>query len=503
MRAATACLCVSVAIAMCPIAAQAQSASKVLNRYIDAIGGRKAIEKIVSTEMSGTVTAENGETGAFTQRTARPDLYSVSLSSGGSRWSTGFNGRSVWQDDSVDGVRTLYGAAASRVRVEARDASTHLLVSEKINQVSDAGRDQVRGHQVIGVVIVPSNGATRTLYFDAGSYLLVKDVQQADGGVEERFFDDYRRVDGVLEPHRIEWHRNGGTFRIAVEHVVYNAPLDAHLFDTPAPVAGPALDIDATLSAAGRNEENVEGALATYAYVETQTPGRVDQQGRVSPTQGPTFEIFQVGGRAVARLLMKPGGQALSDDERRQEEERVKNVVRDYEQQGPSARVALPSRQRPGLRTLSGAFQAPLLLFRWFPVFPRMSEFSNIRRERVRGRPSLVMDFQPKRGVEPNDELARQVSKMAGSVWIDEASMTFIRIESHFRDDYERTVEGSSIWSERILINDEVWLPSRVEMNNRFLFAFGQRAQFASVIQFADYKKFRVETVLKVAPNDR
>ena len=113
---------------------------------------------------------------------------------------------------------------------------------------------------------------------------------------------------------------------------------------------------------------------------------------------------------------------------------------------------------------------------------------------RLRGRAAVVVEFQPKRGVAPNGDVERQAAKMAGTVWIDEASQQVIRVESYFRDDYDRTVEGSTMRIERLLVNNEVWLPSREETNLRWGFAFGNRAQFLGTIQYTDYKKFSVDT---------
>lgn len=39
-------------------------ASKVIERYIDAIGGKNAVEKIVSTEVSGSIHAADGRSGS-------------------------------------------------------------------------------------------------------------------------------------------------------------------------------------------------------------------------------------------------------------------------------------------------------------------------------------------------------------------------------------------------------------------------------------------------------
>src|SRR5580765_3302044 len=119
MSVKSAVLCFLVAIVSAPIPAQAESAGKVIERYIDAIGGKKAVEKVVSTDVSGRVSLADGRSGVFTQRTTRPHLFYVSLSWGDSRWRAGFNGRSAWQEDNLDGVRTLFGQPASRVRAEA------------------------------------------------------------------------------------------------------------------------------------------------------------------------------------------------------------------------------------------------------------------------------------------------------------------------------------------------------------------------------------------------
>ena len=83
---------------------------------------------------------------------------------------------------------------------------------------------------------------------------------------------------------------------------------------------------------------------------------------------------------------------------------------------------------------------------------------------------------------------------MAGTLWIDDASQHLIRIESYFRDDYDGSVQGSSLREERTLVNDEVWLPSRDESNLRRSWAFGKLSLWLLATQYADHKKFTVET---------
>lgn len=496
LRAAA--LCAFVVIVGRPITVQAQSASDVIERHVDAIGGRKAVERIVSTEVSGRVSTADGRSGVFTQRAKRPHSFSFGLSWGDARWRTGFNGRSAWVDGTLEGTRTLHGSEASRVRAGARYASSHFIGAESTTQLSIVARDQVRGRQVIIVAAVAPDGVRRTLFLDANSYLLVKDEEQTDAGVEERFFDDYRRVDEVLEPHRIEWHRNGETLQIAVERVAHNTPLDGAVFDAPSPPADAPLTIDAVLSAAGKNDQQVVRMPPSYAYTMTTSSGRVDEQGRFTLEEGSSSEIFHLDGRPISRLIKKRGGEPLSEAERRREDERVNALVQEYERQ----RVSGQRRQAPAAQGGSSLRLWVPLGTSWFPTHRRMSAFSNIRRERLGGRAVLVVEFEPKPGVAPNSDVERQAGATSGALWIDEALQTAIRVESYLSDDYERSVAGSAMRAERILVNDEVWLPSRNEMNVRHRFVFGKFGQWVNTIEFANHKKFGVATDFIVALPD-
>src|SRR6478672_7613805 len=92
--------------------ASAQSADKIVERHVKAIGGKDALERILSATITGTVTLADGQTGTFIEETKRPNSLHISVAWKDGHWSTGFNGRSVWQDDQRDGLRTLMGRSA-------------------------------------------------------------------------------------------------------------------------------------------------------------------------------------------------------------------------------------------------------------------------------------------------------------------------------------------------------------------------------------------------------
>lgn len=67
----------SLVIVACPIAAQAQSASQVIARYVSAIGGKKALETIVSTEVLGRITSTAGQVPSFNGPSGRTSSTSA------------------------------------------------------------------------------------------------------------------------------------------------------------------------------------------------------------------------------------------------------------------------------------------------------------------------------------------------------------------------------------------------------------------------------------------
>jgi hypothetical protein len=479
----------------------AQSVGKVVQRHLEARGGVKAVEKIVSTDVRGSVSAADGRSGAFVQSSRRPNLFYVSMSWGDSRWSAGFNGRAAWQNDGVEGARTLYGEAASRVRAEASYAVAQYTVSEKTSQIALAERDQVRGRPVFVLVTVTPDGISRKLFLDTESYLLVKDEQTTDGGVEERFFDDYRPVDQVLEPHRIEWHRNGETFAIAVERITHNAVGDEGVFDIPMLPDEPHVDVDGVLSTAALNEQRVANLLTSYTYTMSNTFATIDRDGRTRRRELASFEVFHLGGGQPVTRVVRRNGEPVAEAERRREDARVQNLVREYERQRLSERTGGGPRQERGpslsVRNLWGSLVAemPLLTSDWLAAYLRMSDFRQVRHEQVRGRPVIVVEFQPRRGVAPNRPFERQAGTMAGTVWIDDALGQVMRIESYFLEGYEEVHPGSSMRMERTLVDGEVWLPSRSELNvRRNLPPFAVSQPLAFGTELVDHRKFSVET---------
>jgi len=465
--------------------ANAQSADKIVDRYINAIGGKNALEKIVSTTVSGTVTLADGRSGTFVQETKRPNQLHISMTWGDGRWSTGFNGRSVWQDDQRDGLRTLVGLPAAHVRAEAAYANRDVLTTGGNRQLTLVGKDQVHGRQVFVVDAMTHDVFKRRLFFDSASYLLLKAQYDTEAGSEIRLFDDYRRVGQVMEPHRIEWNRGADNVVITVGRIAHNVTIDERVFAFPQSPTATSIDVIELMKSVARNQQQLEKLLASYAYTETATTKDFDQTGRQLKETSSVYEVFYAGGRIV-RKLVKRDGQELSDEEKRREQKRVDGLVREYLQH--------PTRSTIG----HGALSADV----WMPAYLRMLDFSSPRREQVRGSTAVVFDVQPKRGVQPGDEVELSVSKLAGTYWIDERAQQIIRTDSYYTDTYKTfMLAGSWLAGEQALVNGEIWLPSSSEMQRSAAFGLkfvDKRWYHRTTTQYSDYRKFNVESDYKV-----
>src|SRR5216684_3579331 len=55
--------------------------------------------------------------------------------------------------------------------------------------------------------VTAATGVKRQVFFDAQTHLIAKEAATVSGIEEEILYDDYRTMDGVKLPHKIELHR--------------------------------------------------------------------------------------------------------------------------------------------------------------------------------------------------------------------------------------------------------------------------------------------------------
>src|SRR4030088_2223452 len=84
------------------------------------------------------------------------------------------------------------------------------------------GHAQVRGRDAVQLEVTTATGVKRQVLFDPQTHLIVKEAATIGGVEEEILYDDYRIMDGVKLPHKIELHRGNDKYNLEVTRAVIN-----------------------------------------------------------------------------------------------------------------------------------------------------------------------------------------------------------------------------------------------------------------------------------------
>src|SRR2546427_1999440 len=77
--------------------AEAQEPGKIIDQYVKAAGGAKALGRIQSLSIEGTFTDPDGKAGGYTLDTKLPNRFYSELLAGERGLIEVYNGQSVWQ----------------------------------------------------------------------------------------------------------------------------------------------------------------------------------------------------------------------------------------------------------------------------------------------------------------------------------------------------------------------------------------------------------------------
>src|SRR5208282_1974937 len=212
---------------------QAQDAAKILNQYVQASGGARALSKIQTITLEGTVAAQNGaKPGAYTFDVKLPNRYYSEMIMGDQSWIESFNGKSAWHQNAAGEISTLVGPEGSQLEAAARYYNSRLLNPKKNKLViTYVGAGQVRGKDAFQLEVTMPSGVKWQIFFDAQSHLIVKESGELGGQIQEILYDDYRPENGVQLPHQIELHRGAALYSIDVTRAAVNEPVGERVFD--------------------------------------------------------------------------------------------------------------------------------------------------------------------------------------------------------------------------------------------------------------------------------
>lgn len=230
-------------------AASAQTADELIEKNIQARGGREKLAAVQSLRLTGKMTMGPGVEAPFTQELARPNKVRVEFTFQGMTGVQTYDGKEGWALMPFMGKTEPEPVAGDQLKALDDQADIDgLLVGykEKGHQVEYAGKEDLEGSPTYKLKVTKKNGDIAWLWLDAEHFLELKiagKTKVRDQEIEgETLFGDYKEVGGIVFPHSIENRAVGmpGGMTITVEKVEINPELAADRFSKPQPAKGAA-----------------------------------------------------------------------------------------------------------------------------------------------------------------------------------------------------------------------------------------------------------------------
>lgn len=226
-----------------------------------------------------------------------------------------------------------------------------------------------------------------------------------------------------------------------------------------------------------------------YTYIQREEEHRLDGKGKVKSTEIKTYEVLEVYGEPVERLVSKDD-KPLSAKDSAKEEEKIQKIIdkrKNESESGREKRLKKEEKEREEgrqfIREVNEAYNFHLAGI-----------------EQLGGRDAYVIDAEPRPGFEPHLKDAKFLPKFKFRVWIDKAESQWVKLDAQCIDTVSlglflaRFHKGSRILVETTRVNDEVWLPQHVAVKVDVRLALLKNFNVNEDITYRDYKKFRAST---------
>jgi hypothetical protein len=475
---------------------RAQDAAKIVDQYVKAAGGSKALTKVRTLLIDGTIQSNgNDAPGTFSFRVKLPNRYYTELHSSGKTEIQAYNGKSAWQQGNSGQIATLLGPQALELEAAAEYYNARFLgLPKKKIGVDYKGTEAIHGHQTYHVELTYPTGIQWQVYFDQSSHLIVAEKASIAGIPQEIDYDDYRASDGVKVPYKIEMHRVAEVYTVNVTRADVNATIGERVFDFPMQSQVKLPDLKTLFEEIDKNQKEIDKIRENYAGTQVEEETEYDKSGKITKKETNEYTFFYLNGDEITTLVKKDG-KPLSEEEQKKENEKTQKRIVEAQKQEKKKEEKEEKAKEEGKDNKDKDDPG-------IEEFLRVSQFVNPRRERFRGQDVLVFDFEPNPEYKPKNMVEHVVKELAGVVWIDEKAKDVARLEAYFVGDVHigggvlaNLQKGTSFVFEQQYVNNEVWLPTYFEahVGARFLLVKGIKMNVST--RYSDYKRFNVETL--------
>ncbi len=226
-----------------------------------------------------------------------------------------------------------------------------------------------------------------------------------------------------------------------------------------------------------------------YTYTERQELRHLDGKGRVKSTETETYDVMEIYGEQVQKLIAK-NDKPLSAKDAQKEDDKIQKLIdkrKNESETDRKKRLAKAEKEREDgrefVREVADAFN-----------------FTFVGVQNLDGRDSYVIDGDPKPGYQSVHKEAKILPKLRFRVWIDTADSQMKKLDVQFIDTVSfglflaRLHKGSRLVIENTRVNNEVWLQQHVAVKADVRLALLKNFDVEVDINDRDYKKFRTDT---------
>jgi zinc protease len=225
-------------LAMARAAEDLPKAETILDKYVEATGGKAAYQKHHSEIQKGTIElAAMGLKGSVIMYRAEPDKsYSEIELAGLGKTREGSDGKVFWSLSAMMGPHVKEGPERAQAILSTR-FNAELNWRDLFKDAKTAGVETVDGKECYKVVMTPAEGGPITEFYDKQSSLMVKTTMTIQSPMGEQAVDsfatDYRKEGEILMPHKIKQNVAGQELVINIDSVTFDPEIPADKFVLP------------------------------------------------------------------------------------------------------------------------------------------------------------------------------------------------------------------------------------------------------------------------------
>src|SRR5437899_8157418 len=304
---------------------------KIVDQYVKATGGSKALGRVQTLTLEGAFTSDDGKTGTYTLDTKLPNRYYSELLAGDKNLIEAYNGKSAWHQNAAGEVGTRVGPEGMQLEAAAQYYNSRLLNLKKSKvTLAPVGHAEVRGRDALQLAVTTAAGVKRQAFFDPQTHLIVKEAATVGGVEEEILYDDYRTVENVKLPHKIELHRGNDKYDISVTRAVINGAVGERVFDFPIKSQVKLPDLKALFKEIDENQKAIDKLKENYAGSQSEEETEFEGDGRVKKHEISEYTFFYLNGDEITTLVKK-NDKRLKDAKKKKENEKRQNSIEPHQ----------------------------------------------------------------------------------------------------------------------------------------------------------------------------